>query len=241
MDRRNDRDNWKPETAAFGRRAAAGRKNRNRGSQCFEWWGQRRRFLWQQWKLVRKNRHVHGRVHHVLGRFIRAYRKHRNSGITIQAAPAHNMLAVREDLLTGTQRELLLRPVNLLSVAVRDVSRKIFLQFHFVELRHVNVGVVGTHVRSAHGQLGFVNVRRAARHDGVGIYFAGLLHQNGGSSIDNVALGSDDSLLRIETGLRIPVPHHPHSQRTRHNADHGDAEHRKIPNALQVGWCGGKY
>ncbi len=158
MDRRNDGDNRKPETTAFDRCAAAGRKNRNRGSQCFKWWGQRRNFLWQQRKLVRKNRHVHGRVHHVLGRFIRADRKHRNGGITIQAAPTHDMLTVGEDLLAGTERELLLGPVNLLSVAVRDVSRQVFVQFHFVELRHVHVGVVSPHVRSAHGQLGFVNV-----------------------------------------------------------------------------------
>ncbi len=176
MDRRNDGDNRKPETAAFGRCAAAGRKNWNRGSQCFERWGQRRDFLWQQRKLVRKNRHVHGRVHHVLGRFIRADRKHRNCGITIQAAPTHDMLAVGEDLLTGTERELLLGPVNLLSVAVRDVSRKILVQFHFVELRHVHVGVVGPHLRSAHGQLGFLYVRRAAGHNRVGIYFAGFFH-----------------------------------------------------------------
>jgi hypothetical protein len=199
MDRRDEGDNRKPEASATSGRPA--RRNRNRGSHQFEWRRQSWRFHGQQRKFVRKHRDVHGLVQHILGWLSRADRKHRNGGIAIEAAPAHNVYAVREDHLTRTERELLLGPINLVSVAVRHISGKIFVQFHFMELAKIHVGVVGAHVRSAHGQLGFLHVRCATRHDRVGVHFTCFLHQDDGPSIDNTGTGSDDKFLRTPVGL----------------------------------------
>lgn len=111
------------------------------------------------------------------------------------------MFPIREDRLARAEGELLLRPVNLVPVAIGDISRKIFVQFHLVELRQVHVGVVGSHVGFAHGPLGFIHVPCATRHDGVGVHFAGFFHQDSGSFINDIGIRLGERLPGIESGL----------------------------------------
>jgi hypothetical protein len=136
---------------------------------------------------------------------------------------------IREDRFACAERELLLGPVNLVSIAVGNISRKIFVQFHGMELREVHVGVIGPHVGLAHGQLCFIDVPCATRHDRVGIHFACFFHQDSGPSIENIGIRSGERLARIEAGLRVPMPDYSGRQRQGR-----DAEPRKIAKVSHV-------
>jgi hypothetical protein len=108
-----------------------------------------------------------------------------------------------------------------------------------MQLREVHVRVVASHTGLAHEELGFLHIRRATGHDGVGVHFAGFLDQNDRPAINNIRTGSDDGLSRIPARLETPVPHYPYRQRERRNGKQGDAKYGKIPN--MPGGKGGRY